>query len=64
MGHSSVSLEEYSEASLVAARELMWLPSKAGYVRAASATLENKLEAAKVGGGVDGLESMLPQLVG
>ncbi len=48
MGHANVRMEEYTEAHTIAAKELVWLPSKGGYIRAASATLENRVEATKV----------------
>ena len=49
MGHAQVGPEEYAEAAAALRKELMWMPGKGCYERAASAMPQERVESAKVG---------------
>lgn len=48
MGHGATGAEEYMDAWHTAHRDLMWVPSKGRYDRAASATAAERIESTKV----------------
>jgi hypothetical protein len=48
MGHAATTPEEYMDAYLGVASDLMWQPSKGGFVRTASATPSDRVESIKV----------------